>query len=236
MATVAQLLAQLRLDLEDPELPGTGVTPDSDSLWSNAELLHYLDEAQRIFASQTDCLPDATNFKSSIKAGQTWVERDPLIVRIRSGYMTTAKRTITPTNLVDIERGHATDDYGLEVRSRWRDSTGTPRFVIEDMDAFNSRLAPIPTEADSIEWSVYRLPLEAIDSTGSALEIDDRFHYDLLVWAKKMAFSKQDVETQDMTRQRDMERDWNTRVIPEAQAYFRKKYRRSGVTSYGGIY
>lgn len=236
MATVAQLLAQLRLDLEDPELPGTGATPDSDSLWSNAELLHYIDEAQKVFAEKTWCLPDATNFTSKISVGQKWVERDPLIVRIRSGWLQTAGREITPTNLVDIERGYSSNDYGLSSSNAWRTATGTPCKVVEDIDVGNSRLVPIPTAADTIEWAVYRLPLEVIDSTGASLEIDERYHYELLVWAKRLAFMKQDAETQDLTRQRAMEQDWEGRVIPEASTYFRLKYRKLGTTSYGGIY
>jgi len=233
MATVAELIAQLRLDLEDPELPGSG--DDSDSLWLDAELLHYIDQAQRVFAMKTECLPDSRNYTSTIDDGTTWVDKDPSIVRIREGYLTTARRTITPVTKVDIDRGYMIDDYGIGTRSDWRVATGVPEYVVTDLDAESDRLVPIPTSADTIEWTVFRLPLDGITATTSELEIDENWHYELLVWAKHMAYKKQDAETQDATRAREMEADWNQRVIPEARTYFRLKYRKAGTTSYGGI-
>lgn len=236
MAELADLVAQLRLDLEDPALPGTGATPESDSLWRDSELLHYISEAQKQFAIATECLPDSTNFTSSVKADSPWIERDPLIISIRSGYLRTAGRDIYPATRIDLERGYATDDYGVGIVSNWRSQTGVPKLVVTDLDAVQNRLVPIPTESDTIEWTVYRLPLEEIESTSSTLEVDPLWHYELLVWAKRLAYMKQDAETQDATRARAFESDWNTRVIPNAQSYFRKKNRRVGTTSYGGIY
>ena len=233
MATVAELLAQLRLDLEDPELPGSG--DDSDSLWLDSELLHYLNEAQRRFAVQTLCLPDSTNYTSSVSDGTTWVDKDASIIRIIEGWLSTAQKKITPVNRVDIERGYETDDYGTRLSSAWRTATGTPEFVVTDLDAIQNRLVPIATASDTIEWLVYRYPLEAISSTSSPIEIEEQFHYDLMVWAKVLAHKKQDAETQDMTRSRDWEREWNDRIIPEAKQFFMMKFRKLGTTGYGGI-
>ncbi len=236
MATVTELLAQLRLDLEDPEYPGSGQTPDSDSLWSNAELIHYIDQAQKQLCLEVDVLPDATSFTSTVTAGDKWILRDPLIARIREGYMTTYGRVIKPTTQVEIARGYVTDDYGLTAqRSDWRSTTGVPDFVITDMDAAQLRLVPESTVDDTIEWSVYRLPLEDVVSTGSELEIDPLFHYKILWYAKALAFNKQDAETQDMTRAREAKSQWNNKVVPEAHKYFRRKYRTPGTTGYGGI-
>ena len=234
MATVAQLLAQLRLDLDDPELPGSG--DDSDSLWLDQELLHYLDEAQRKFAVDTLCLPDSTNFTNNVVADRKWVDKDPLIIRIIQGWLTTAQRTITPVSRIEIERGYVTDDYGTQIVGQWRTATGRPGFVVTDFDALQNRLVPIPDESDTIEWTVYRYPLDNITSTGSSLEIEEQFHYELLVWAKVLAFKKQDAETQDMTRSRDWEGEWNNRVIPGAKQHFMMKFRKLGTTVYGGIY
>lgn len=235
MASVAELLSQLRLDLDDPQLPGSGNSPDSDSLWLDQELLHYIDQAQRKFAIDTECLPDSSNFTSKVTAGSYWVERDPLIIRIREGYLQTAGRTITPTTKVDIDRGYTIDDYGIGKRTDWRTATGTPEYLITDLDAVQDRLVPIPAAADTIEWTVTRHPLESITATTSSLEVDETWHYELLVWAKVMAFRKQDAETQDLTRAREFETEWRSRVIPEARKYFLLQNRRVGVTSYGGI-
>lgn len=238
MATVAQLIAQLRYDLEDPELPGEAndpTNPDSDSLWTNAELLRYLDDAQRQFCTLVDALPDMFSFTSRVSATQPWVERDPLIKRIRHGYLTTAQREIQPISLVELQRGFVDDDYGHRSINNWRTSTGTPSYVATDLDNLNWRLIPEPVADDTIEWSVYRLPLDGITNTSSEIEIDERWHYDLLSWAKYMAFSKQDAETQDATRQAAALNDWNVRVIPEARTFYRMRYRKAGTTGYGGI-
>lgn len=234
MATVAQLVAQLRLDLEDPELPGAG--DDSDSLWLDRELFHYINEAQRRFAVETMCLPDSTSFRSPATAGGKWIAKDPGIIRLIKGYLLTAKREVTPVSQIEIARGYPTDDYGTQIVGQWREATGRPEFVVTDLDAVNNRLVPIPTEADTIEWTVYRYPTVSITSAGSALEIEEQFHYDLLIWAKMLAFKKQDAETQDMTRSRDWEQEWNSRVIPNAQQFFMMKFRKLGTTAYGGIY
>lgn len=233
MASVAQLVAQLRLDLEDPELPGAG--DDSDSLWLNSELLHYIDEAQRRFAVETLCLPDSTNFETTVQAGTKWVDKEPSIIRIIQGWLTGANRPVRPISRIEIERGYPTDDYGEQIVGQWRTVTGRPEFVVTDMDAVQNRLVPIPTETDTIEWTVYRYPTSAITSLTSSLEIEQAFHYDLTVWAKVLAFKKQDAETQDMTRSRDWEGEWNNRVIPEAKQFFMMKFRKLGTTMYGGI-
>ena len=234
MATVAQLLAQLRLDLDDPELPGSG--DDSDSLWLDAELLHYIDEAQRRFAVDTECLPDSVTYSDTITDGDKWITKEANIIRIREGWLSTTQRPIKPVSKIDIDRGYITDDYGTQLTGQWRTATGTPEFLITDIDAASNRLVPESNIDDTIEWSVYRLPINAVTSTSVVLEIEGRFHYDLLVWAKVLAFKKQDAETQDMTRSRDWQREWESKVIPDASKYFMMKFRKLGTTAYGGIY
>ena len=233
MATVTELVAQLRLDLSDPEMPGSG--DDSDSLWLDSELIHYINQAQRVFVEKTYCLPDSTNFTSAISDGTTWIDKDPLIIDIIEGWLTTAQKQVKPTRRVDIDRGFEVVDYGTRLSSSWRRATGTPEWVVVDLDAIQNRLVPSSTISDTIEWVVYRYPLEGISTTSSTLEIEEQFHYELLVWAKVLAFSKQDAETQDMTRKRDHESDWNNRVIPEARAFYAKKFQKLGTTGYGGI-
>ncbi len=233
MATITELVAQLRLDLSDPELPGAG--DDSDSLWLDSELIHYINQAQRVFVEKTYCLPDSTNFTSTVQDGTTWVDKDPLIIDIIEGWLTTAEKKITPKRRIEVDRGYETVDYGTRLSSSWRRATGTPEFVVTDLDALQNRLVPASTISDTIEWTVYRYPLDSITSTSSTLEIEEQWHYELLVWAKVLAFKKQDAETQDMTRARDYETDWNRRVIPEAQGFFAKKFKKLGTTGYGGI-
>lgn len=233
MAKASTLVAQLRLDLEDPELPGNG--DDSDSLWSTAEMLHALDVAQNRFSEDTDCFSDATNFTSTYSAGDKWITLDPLITQIRRGYLTSAGTYIDPITSNVLDDGFQYSDYGVRISGKWQTATGTPYYAVTDLEAGKIRLVPEPTSGDTIEWRVYRRPLIGITKTSVIPEIPVDFHYDLLVWAKRELLRKQDAETVDMDRSQEFEREWYNDVIPRAHRYFRRKHRQPGTVTYGGL-
>lgn len=232
MATTEELLARLRVDLDDPQLPGTGGTPDEDSLWSDAELFQYIDEAQKEFAQRTFALPDASTYTTAVTALNAWVLLDENIVEIRDGFLTTASTFITPVTLEDINTLAGESDYGLVSTKQWRNDTGTPRHVITDWEAGKGRLYPTPVASDTIEWSVYRLPA-TIEDDSTDPEIESQYHYKLLTYAKMRAYMKQDAEVFDPNKARDYEMAWE-QILAEADSRQKIKRRTVRNVKYGG--
>jgi len=230
----SDIINLIRLELDDPELPGSG--DSSDSLWSNEELYHYLDEAQREFARETLCLPDFTYFNSvAVTADDPWVAIDDRIVELRKVYLNSTGLPIEVITLQEFEHGSAdSSDYGSRVlNGDWQTSKGPPRYIITDMEADKGRLYPIPTANDALTLSVYREPLEEVES-GVDLEISPRFRRSLVQKACAMAYAKDDAETYNevaMNKRLILWRD----ALDSALSFFRKKRRRAPVVMYGGI-
>lgn len=234
---VAYLMETLREDLVDPELPGSGSTPDEDSLWSNAELLRYIDEAQNEFCERINALPDSTRFVSEITAGDPWVKVDERITLIRKGRLDTLKTTLVPTTLKEVEEGVGERDYNntFAVGSDWEDRTGNPRHVITDLEAGKGRLVPIPVADDVISWTVYRMPrFSLID--GGQLEIENKYRRGLLLKAKSLAYTKHDTETRQESKARDFADKWEDYIDRADLGHKRKRRRAQSMPTGGGYF
>ena len=233
---LAYLMETLREDLVDPELPGEGSTPDEDSLWSNAELTRYIDEAQNEFCERINALPDSTQFTSEVKAGDPWVKIDERITLIRKGRLETLKITLIPTTLKEVEEGLMADDYSkaFAVSDSWEDRVGHPRHVITDIEAGKGRLVPTPVADDVISWSVYRMPkVSLID--GGEVEIENKYRRGLLLLAKAKAYSKHDTETRQESKADSFMQKWED-FIDRADKGHKRKRRRAQSMPVGGGY
>ena len=231
----SDIFSLLRLELDDKELPGNG--DSSFSLWSNEELYHYIDDAQREFARDTLCLSDASTFGAvPITADDPWVAFDSRIVELRRVYLNSTGNVVEFMTLNDFERGgNYPGDYGqMKLNSSWKQSSGIPSIIITDMETGKGRLYPIPNADDSLEMLVYREPLEEIEDSSTDLEIDPKFRRALVHGAAMLAYAKDDVETFNKDAISTHLQLW-TRAKEEARSFFRKKTRRAPVTTYGGI-
>lgn len=234
--TPEEAVTRLRLDLADPRLPDEGSTPDEDSLWSDVELYSYLDDAQNMFARRTRCFPDSTSFSSSFVVDDKFVSLDVRIVDLRVGYMTTAQKELKPIRRSEIGRVYTCDDYGMTTLENWREKQGTPYYAVTDMEPYKVRLVPIPQADDTIEWEVWRLPLTAVEDDLSLFEIDTQWHTTLLLYAKYLAYIKQDAEVVDMARAQENLNLWDAALTDEIIPYYDKLFRGPGTIMYGGIY
>jgi hypothetical protein len=89
--TPAELKNQFRIEVADPEMPGSG--DDSDSLWSTAEIFSFMHQAQREFARRTNCFTDI--LLGNVFATEPFMDLDASIVQVRNVYLTTAKRELS---------------------------------------------------------------------------------------------------------------------------------------------
>jgi hypothetical protein len=235
ISTVSDLITRLRFELEDVALP---------YLWDDDIFLEYINQAQREFVRHTNALPDATTFTADITAGDPWIDIDPLIYEIRKLRLTNSKRYVGVCTLADIEtRGKrftnsATSNfssvqYHVIFSGTWEDRIGVPEVVVTDMEQGRGRLVPIPVEADSLSFAVYRYPNELRD-TDARFEIPERYRYGLVYKVKALAYQKQDIEAFNMARAADFEGQWQ-KFLLESYRDVTVKQRNPVSVRYGGI-
>ena len=233
---VAYLMETLREDLVDPELPGDGSTPDEDSLWSNAELLRYLDEAHNEFCQRINALPDSTQFVSEVTSDYPWDKVEERITLIRKGRLGTLKTDLIPVTLKEIEEGGKVSDYGkFTASSDWEDRTGPPQYVITDLEAGKGRLVPTPVADDVISWSVYRMPKTSLVD-GGCLEIENKYRLGLMLKAKAMAYSKHATETRQESKSEALAGKWEDFIDRADHGHKRKRRRPQSMPTGGGYF
>ena len=214
------LLARLRIDLSDPEMPGSEDdpdNPDSDSLWSTADLIDCLDQAQKEYAEETLAFFDSTSYTPSVTASDPLVLLDQRIIDIRFGELATAQSRVTPVTMADIER-----EYGV----RWTTQTGAPKYLVTDYAVGYGRLYPTPVENDTLTLYVYRYPLADLECVYDDLEVrTDQHKRGLLLKAMSLAYSNYDSEARDDDRASEYEAKWR-RFLDTAKSRTRKNTRR----------
>lgn len=156
-------------------------------LWSDTEVLGYIDDAQKMFCRLTNGIMDSVSALTSIEVttGDTFVAYSDKILSIVRGYREIDKQPLTIINDDELE--------GNE--SILTESPGRTRILVVGMDASNLRLIPEADDDDTLHLSVRRLPLNNISAVDQALEIQEKHHRHLLLWVKSLAHSKMDAET-----------------------------------------
>lgn len=229
--TAEYLRNQFRREMDDAEYPGGG--DDSDSLWSNADIDDYMDQAQEEFCRKIDCIPDNASFKLRVKADQVYADLEEAITQIRSGYSQETRRLIRPTTQKDLERGYIKDDYGDFLATSWRSNTGPVQYLVTDDTIGQVRLVPIPTADEVIDLSVYRLPETRI-MDGGELEIPDMFRRRLLLKMRSLGYLKGDAETFNQRQADNFEVRWQA-YLSQAERDNKRFKGGARTTAYGGV-
>ena len=93
----------------------------------------------------------------------------------------------------------------------------------------------VPAEDDTVQLSVYRLPLERIVGPEQEFsDIGEEHHEHLLLWMKSRAYGKQDAETFDKGR-RDEYKAAFTEYCSMAKAEWERAKSKVRSVAYGGI-
>lgn len=198
--TPSQLYDLFRTDIVDTATP---------YLWSDDEVWGYMDEAHKQFARLTGGISDSTSDLTQLEVavGDTWVDVDPRILKIRHAQKTTNDAELEIVNFEDTELLARDNDYGIRRIFRLTNDSGPLQYLVAGMERAKLRLIPIPDTAETISLIVYRLPLETISADAQPdFEIEEQHHRFLLHWMKKLAYEKQDAETFDKDRSEKFER------------------------------
>ena len=231
-----ELLCLFRSNVED--------TDANDPLWTDEEMYSYMDEAQKQFARETDYFMDASNTDVCVvayTAGTTFVTLSPRITKIRGAILRANGYKLTPKKYADMDKtAYGRDRYARSnawQKSNWQSSTGTPEFIITDMEHNKGRLAPIPTVDDTIDLIVYRLPLKDLDENSTLFELEEvEYQRGLQFYMKYLAYQKNDSDVYSTALSEEGLRLFDD-FITRARSDLRKKRfsSTSGTVAYGGL-
>lgn len=233
--TANELITLFRRNAEDASYTYDTNMPSAMSLWSNFQLLQYMDQAQKEFAEKTYCFKDGSNFTISVAVGDSEVYYDPRIIKIERAESLADNTLLNLLSIEEFQTSFFVDDYGIKRGSSWETRTGKPRSLITDITLNSVRLYPIPDIADTIKLTVRRYPLKNIESLDDDLEIPQRFQYGLLYKMQSEAFKNPKALISGYGDAAVAAKaDWDN-FITDAYKHFRVKTQGPGKIRYGGL-
>lgn len=185
------LLTLLRTDrLDDVATP---------PLWSDDDLVGYLNDAQRQVCIRQRLLIESVNPKVCtyrIQAGQRLIKLHPSILSVRNAHF------------MGSDGNQRCMMKGTTARRLWKacphweiDDPGLPQWWIPDYQNGYLALSRTPEAAGTLQLSCWRTPLpeEELSLSGPCKTpiIGEQWHIDLLDWGEHRAYGRHDAETLD---------------------------------------
>lgn len=187
--TLQQLLAQLRIDLDDTE---------EDYLWSDAELTLYINEAQKEAVRRSRLIIDQATPEIctiEVTAGTSLYPLSKKIIRVLG-----VKPSWDDGRPM---RKAVTREKELHNPTWEMDESDTPCEYLLDYQSDHIMLAEKPLSDGTLNLRVYREPLADMTASSDEPEIAERYHRKLLHWARHEAYLKPDSDTQDKAASKD---------------------------------
>lgn len=227
LATVDQLVDEFRSDVFDrPDVDDAGVA--RDMLWSDADVLRYLNSAAARWASDTLAL--RRRFAIAVVLGAPLVRfpYSEILDDLSVSFSVPGFGRMRRLHKFDIDEGIKRDDYGVQIyESPDLDATGMPTHFTRDYDNKYMRLFPIPYVAGTLNAHAIALPSELYP--GMPLPMEARQDLDLLLmWMKKLAYAKQDADTLDLDRSEKFEAEYK-RFMPDRKSEIDRTRRNGGI-------
>jgi hypothetical protein len=204
------LLAALRATLDDD----SGV-----ALYSDADLTRFLNNAVREACLRTRGIKDDAESNPALceialVAGTARYAHDATILVVRSAIVEGASQRLYPLTARAMDQRCPGWDNGDA-------PTGTPEFLITDLEAKSLRLYPTPDASGVLRLRVWRAPSEdeAMETEGDepVLALPDQEN--LIHWAAHEAYLKKDGEKYDPERAAAHETLFTQRFGPRPSAH-----------------
>lgn len=166
----------------------------STVLWTDDELLYYLNLAQRKFCKDTLILSDMTTqliteIPISASTPQIHYILDPRILKIDGAILVTKAWHLRRDTIEKFEQDPL-----------WYTRVGIPSRYCIDAQRGYITLDRLTTVDDMIKLRVRRMPLNNIDDVSDIPEIPEQYHEYLVEGILFHAYMKQDVEAFDMAK------------------------------------
>jgi hypothetical protein len=187
-----ELIERFRKEVHDTASP---------PLWTDEEVVSYLDESQKWYCRLTGGIADSTSevTRALMTTNEPFGDLDPRILKVRYAKRESDNQQIEILNFEDIEnRPTKLTDYGRRPAYLTFDDerTGEVHAMVTGMEQDRVRWVHVPVEDDVALMIVSRLPLETITTDNLApLEIREQDHHVLLRGMKALAYGKEDAET-----------------------------------------
>lgn len=218
-------------------------TDTADPLWTDDEVIEYMNETVEEIAEKTLCLKDAQTTavtELTVTASSAWVPYSELILEFdpQSVYSQGQTKNLPIMNKYEFLRDRRDDDYGVVTPSQdWQTTTGEPRIFISDMHDQSLRVYPIPTANDTVEVQVARLPQsseEITDISASSVEvpiIPNMFHRKMLDYMMHLAYMKNDAECYDRGLSNLWLAKWEGETLPEMKRKLKRRMNRKAAVA-----
>lgn len=175
--TPAQVIEKFRVAADDNAAP---------YLWSDAELIGYLDRAQTEFVRTQGGIPDTTRVRVSPRQEEIKIPAN--LLKIKQVRDLTNNRDLTLTSHENA--AFPTDDYSSEY-------TGlAPELILGEKEGYLVFNDP-PNASLDLKIYYLRLPCDEITSVRSRFEVAEQHHHTLLLHTLFQAYSKQDADAHD---------------------------------------
>lgn len=208
-------------------------------LWSDSEILVYMNEAQKMFIRLTNGIYDVTSVACTVAvtAGQKYSTLHPTVLEIRKAYYvdpaTSYKRELRIISLADTN-SLSSVDYGIYHNPGIQDTPGEVSYMVVGEERGKVRWINVPVADATVTLAIARLPLTSLSDTQLTLEVPDEHHVSLIEWMKHLAYNKQDGDA------------YNPKTSTESEMRFRaycdfvwkewERYRHTNRTvAYGGL-
>ena len=227
LVTVEEFIEAFRSDVYDrADIDDDGNA--RDTLWSDADILRYLNKAAARWASDTLAL--RRRFVLNFAADQPTAAfpYDLILDELAMSFSVPGLGRRRSLTQFDMDEGLWQDDYGVRVMVEPDlEASGMPTHYTRDYDDRFVRLYPIPHIAGVLEAQAIVLPQQLY--AGMPLPASNQLDLDLIMmWVKKEAYAKQDADTFDLARSQAFEAEY-MRYMPIRKAEIDRNRRNNGM-------
>lgn len=214
--TTDQIIEDFRSDVADRADVDASGHP-RDTLWSEADVLRYLNSALARWASDTLALRRLFTIPMASNVGTVRFPWSEVIDVLSASYSIPSygiDRELKEFNLND---GWVTDDYGVSItRQVDINQVGPPRGFTRDYDDAYLRIWPIAPAEGTLTIHALVVPSE-VHASMPLPPIMGRKDIDLVLqWMKNLAYRKQDADVLDLTRADKFKSEYNEDVKDRA--------------------
>jgi len=161
---------------------------EDDMLWSDAEVLRYLDQAQDEACRRSKLISDSSTsavVDIALSSGVDTYSMHSKIIRIENIVLNSTSK---PVDIYD-------EDWMDFLKPAWRLDTGDVGACILYWGTRKIRVWRQPTTSDTLNLTVKRLPIISVTSLETVLEIPDEFLPPLVNGMMWYAYQKADSQT-----------------------------------------
>lgn len=223
MNTVADIIDLARKELSDPEFN----LADTYSFYKDSELIEWINSAQQEFSTYTKCLPDYNSYSLALTGGVREYDYSTNIIEVQGGRLAASGNRLKVDSYSGIERRYVMNQADIIPFGGWESVSGTPKFIVTDVEASKLILYPIPTESDTLNLYVFKVSNE-VTSSSDNLEIPTQHRYGLLFRIMSLAFAKLDTTNiQDSAKGLEFSQRWQS-FLQDAKKFYDQRFNRVG--------